>query len=128
MSELRIICTGVGRLRHETVERAVIMWVPSGLERDGFAVWGQEVPLRELDAQVLGDSARGAKSARPNKQMHRSPVDTQTRRDGGKTFVIPACPRCRHPAMLLRDDTLRSYMDKTRGTAQHGTLDVSALP
>jgi hypothetical protein len=127
MTDLRVICTDRGQ--HGPIELAVISWVPAGLAEQGFAVWSASAPLRDLASQALGDGARGTKSAAINRQIHRSPVDVRDRKDGGKTYVMPKCPKCgkgkKH--VLLRDDRLAAYVEKTADSGASRAYDVSVI-
>lgn len=123
--DLRIVCTGAGRAAHATVELAVASWTPKSLNVEGFAIWSPDTPLRDMELRMLGESARATKSERPNKVVRRAAVEQTTRADGGATFLVPGCPRCGRPPLPLRDDTLRTYAEKTRDTPVSGTLDVA---
>ncbi len=137
---LRIICTGAGRVAHGVVELAMVSWSWPIADEDDLdgqepprprTPAGPEVPLRELSLSVTGDTfrrpRRRARQPFLFSEARRAPVEWRTRADGGTTLVLPPCPRCRRPAVQLRDDTLRVYVEKTRGTPMEGTLDLSHL-
>lgn len=122
--DLRVVCTG--RSTHRPVELGVIVWWPAELERDGLAVSDAARDLALMNPSPMGDSARGTKSARPNKQVKRAAVHVRVRSDGGKTFVLPPCPKCgQGTGRELRDDTVARYFEATRDTPAAGVLDVS---
>ena len=121
MTELRVICTDRGQ--HGSIELAVIWWHPPDDGGDGFAVW-DDSSIRGLESSALGDSARGTKSSAANRQVHRTPVEVRIRADGGKTYVMPRCPKC-GKTVLLRDDRLSAYVEKSRDTPSEAAYDVS---
>jgi len=123
-TELRVVCSGSGT--HNPVELAAFIWTPRDLSSG--AAWDPSAPLRDLDLDVLRESARATKSQRPNKVTTRSTVDRRTRADGGTTFILPACPRCHGaPRVELRDDTIRHYTERTRDTPLSGRLDLAHI-
>lgn len=124
---LRIICTGEGQggIAHTVRELAQISWTAP----DDSAAPAALAPLRDLALSVSGESwvrGRGGQW----RTYRRVGVEMTTRADGGTTLSIPACPTCSQPGeerVMLRDDTLRNYVEKARDTPLEGTLNVTHL-
>lgn len=125
MSTLRVICTGHDRGRHAPRELARLYWTPPGDAQ--VHVWGTETLLKELTVTASPSSARPTRGGKASRHVTHAPVESRARKDGGTTWIAPACPKCRRPETELRDTTLRRYLDQTRNTQLEGTLDVSYM-
>jgi hypothetical protein len=126
MSDLSIICTGRGE--HAIVELVAVRWNHPDLQNKGFAVWDYTTRPKNLVMEIMGESTRpNPVPSRVSRTIQRAPIEARTRADGGRTLIVPPCPRCSWAGREMRDTKLREYMDETRDTPNAGSLDVSRL-
>lgn len=120
---LTVVCTDRGN--HGSVELARFDWAPTDLRHDGVAVWDATTDVGGLAVKPTGDSARAVAGGTRSRMVQRADVERRVRSDGGSTFVLPACPRCRGIGGEIRDDRLETYWRTVRGTPLEGRLDIS---
>ena len=121
MRGLRIVCTGGGT--HPIAELAFIEWEPDN--DDAVRVWDAGTRPRDLRTVARSDSTRPSRdSSKPSRVVRRASVEIRTRKDGGKTVVLPQCPRCAFPGKLMREERLRNIREVLRDTPSEGVFDV----
>jgi hypothetical protein len=113
--DLLLTCTDRGQ--HPSTQLARVSWMPEMAA--GVAVWlpGDE----DAEPRAIRENTRTSKAGETRLQR-RQPVEVIDRADGGVTFHLPACPRCRR-RVRLRDDTL----NRIRAEWHHNSCDVSLL-
>lgn len=121
-SRIRIICTDEGQ--HPSRDLGLIDWQPDNDE--DARVWDAKTPLDELRAVSLVSSGRTTNGGKWYATTRGASIQTETRKDGGSTFVTQ-CPTCSGSRAVhrLRDDTLRRFLECDTPV---DPLDVSLIP
>lgn len=127
MSELRVICRGGGGYREHTPAELAHFHLMFDQEiLNAIAVARKTPAIKDeplLRSKYVVERSRSGSNADNRKK--RTPVGEERRARRGRTFVIPACPRCGRDEIPVRDETLTRYMARTKDTPLAGALDVA---
>lgn len=127
MADLRVMCTGRSSTNHQPMELAAFMVTPERSDT-GAAIWDARESLHGMTVESIADGIRPYRDgSRPARHVERKPVEWHMRADGGRTALIPPCPRCGGRSTPLRDTTMRRYIEGVRDTPLAGLLNVADI-